>query len=69
MELVRRLVQVELPEDSRADVSVHGVWKGGTTLMFDIIVLNLDMGSYLRMTPEKSLEKAEKERKDLYLQA
>ena len=43
--------------------------RGGTTVMFDIIVLNLDMGSYLRMTPEKSLEKAEKERKDLYLQA
>ena len=30
---------------------------------------NLDLGSYLRMMQEKSLAKAEKENKDLYLQA
>ena len=37
--------------------------------MFDIIIFNLGAGSYLRMTPEKSLAKAEKEKKDLYFQA
>ena len=37
--------------------------------MFDIRTINLDAGSYLRMTPEKALEKAEKKKKDLYLQA
>ena len=37
--------------------------------MFDIIIFNLDAGSYLRMTPEKALAKAEKEKKDFYLQA
>ena len=37
--------------------------------MFDIQIVNLDAGSYMRMTPEKALEKAEKEKKDLYLQA
>ena len=37
--------------------------------MFNIIIVNLDKGSYLRMTPEKALAKAEKEKKDLYLQA
>ena len=37
--------------------------------MFDIRIFNLDAGSYLRMTPEKALAKAEKEKKDLYLQA
>ena len=37
--------------------------------MFNIRIVNLDAGSYLRMTPEKALAKAEKERKDLYLQA
>ena len=37
--------------------------------MFDIRIVNLDAGSYLRMTPEKALKKAEKEKKDLYLQA
>ena len=37
--------------------------------MSDIRIFNLDAGSYLRMTPEKSLAKSEKEKKDLYLQA
>ena len=37
--------------------------------MFDIRIINLDDGSYLRMTPENALAKAEKEKKDLYLQA
>ena len=36
--------------------------------MFDIQTVNLEAGSYLRMTPEKALAKAEKEKKDLYLQ-
>ena len=35
--------------------------------MFDIRIVNLDVGSYLHMTPEKALAKAEKEKKDLYL--
>ena len=37
--------------------------------MFDIRIVNLNTGSYLRMTPEKALAKAEKENKNLYLQA
>ena len=37
--------------------------------MSDIRIVNLDADSYLRMTPEKALAKAEKEKKDLYLQA
>ena len=37
--------------------------------MFDVIIVNLNAGSYLRMTPEKALAKAEKKKKDLYLQA
>ena len=36
--------------------------------MFDIIIVNLDVGSYLRMTPKKALAEAEKDKKDLYLQ-
>ena len=36
--------------------------------MFGIRIVNLDAGSYLHMTPEKALAKAEKENKDLYLQ-
>ena len=37
--------------------------------MFDIRIVNLGAGSYLRMTPEKAIAKAEKEKMDLYLQA
>ena len=37
--------------------------------MFDIRIVNLDACSYLRMTPEKDLAKAEKKKTDLYLQA
>ena len=29
-------------------------------MMFDILIINLDVVSYLRMTPEKALVKAEK---------
>ena len=37
--------------------------------MFYIRIVNLNADFYLRMTPEKALAKAEKENKDLYLQA
>ena len=67
--LIGQTGQVVVPAESRADVSAHGFWKRGTTAMFDIRIVNLDAGSYLRMTPEKALAKAEKEKKDLYLQA
>ena len=67
--LVGQPGQVQVPADSRADVSAHGFWKRGTTTMFDIRIVNLDASSYLRMTLEKALGKAEKEKKDLYLQA
>ena len=36
--------------------------------MFDIRISNLYSGSYLRMTPEKFLTKADKEKKYFYLQ-
>ena len=52
--LERRLLQVEVPVDSRADVSAHGFWKWGATVMFDIRIFNLSTGSYLRMKTEKS---------------
>ena len=38
-------------------------------MMFDIRIFNLNAGSYLHMTPEKALTKAEKEKKDLYIKA
>ena len=51
-----------MPAESRAYVSAHGFWKRGATAMFDIRIVNLDAGSYLRMTPENALAKAEKEK-------
>ena len=66
--LARRPGQLEVPAESRVDVSAHRLWKRGTTVMFDIQIVNLGAGSYLRMTPEKDLANVEKEKKDLYLQ-
>ena len=65
----KRLGQVPVPAELRADVSAHGFWKWETTAMFDIIIVNLDVISYLCMTPKKDLVKADKYKKDLYLQA
>ena len=37
--------------------------------MFDIRIVNLDAGFYLRMTPEKDIAKSDTEKKESYLQA
>ena len=58
--LVGQPVQVVVPSYSRADVIAHGFWKRWTTAMVDMIIVNLNAGSYLRMTPEKALAKAER---------
>ena len=57
--MTRRLVQVVVPVKFKADISAHGFWKLGTTVMFNITILNLDAGSYLRMTNENDLAKAD----------
>ena len=62
-------VQVVVPAEFSIDVSAHGFWKQGNTLMFDIRIVSLDKSSYLRMTLENDLLKSEKEKKDLCLQA
>ena len=49
--LVGQPGQVQVPAESRADVSSHVFWKQGTTVILDIIIVNLDAGSYLHMTP------------------
>ena len=60
--LVGQPGQVLVTAESRAYISAHGFWKRGTIAMFDIRIVNLDAGSYLRMTPEQALAKAEKEK-------
>ena len=37
--------------------------------MFGIRIVNLDVGSYLRMIPERIFAKTEEQNKDLYLQS
>ena len=41
----------------------HGLWKLVTTALFDMIIVNLDSGSYLHQTSEKALAMSEKEKK------
>ena len=53
--LERRPVQVAVPAKSRVDVNAHGFWKRRSTAMFDIIISNLNAGSYLHMMPNKDL--------------
>ena len=52
--------QEQVPAECMADVSAHSFWKLGTTVMFDIRIINLNVSSYLLMTPEKALSKEEK---------
>ena len=47
-----------VPGESWADVSVHGFWKWGTYAIFNMQIINLDAGSYLRQTSAKSLAMA-----------
>ena len=49
--LARRPVLVGVPAESSVDVSAHSFWKRASTAMFDILIINLDVVSYLRMTP------------------
>ena len=56
------------PADAWVDISTHGFRKQGTTAMFDVCIVNLESSSYLNTTLENVLAKAEKERKDKYLQ-
>ena len=60
--------QATVPDESRADVSIHGFWKWGTSTLFDMKIVNLDTSSYLRHTSEKALTMADKEKKYKYLQ-
>ena len=51
---------VTVPVELKASLCSHGFWKRGTTATFDILIINLDAVSYLIMTPEQALVKAEK---------
>ena len=54
---------VKMTEDMRADVVIHGFWDMGNTYLLDMIIFNLDAGSYLHMESEKVLAKSKAYRK------
>ena len=61
-------VHSTVPDESRADVAVHGFYKWDTSALFDMQNFNLDVGSYLHQTSVKALTMEEKEKNDKYLQ-
>ena len=44
----------------QVDVGYIGLLNQGTEYVFGVCIVNLDTVSYLRMTPEKTLEKVDK---------
>ena len=57
-----------VPDESQADVSVHGFWNWGTSALFDKQIFNLYAGSYVRQTSTYYLVTTKKGVKDKYLQ-
>ena len=64
----RGTVKVMVYVESCSDVSAHSLWKRETTVMFDMKIVNLDLGSYLRMMSKKLLEKEEKKMEYKYVE-
>jgi hypothetical protein len=56
-------------DDARGDLSIHGLWKHGSTCILDIRITDTDSKSYASSSSAKVLEKAAKEKKDKYLEA
>ncbi|KAI2507267.1 hypothetical protein MHU86_7103 [Fragilaria crotonensis] len=54
------------PPELRGDIAVHGFWTRGTTAIFDVRVTDTDAPSNRNTTPEKVLQRHEKEKKDKY---
>ena len=47
--------QSTVPDESWADVFVHGLWKWVTSFLFYMQIFNVDSGSYLRQKSAKAL--------------
>ena len=52
--------QAMVPDESWEDLSLHGFWKWGKSTLFEMIIVNLDVGSYLRQMAVKALATKEK---------
>ena len=53
-------------DELRLDVSIPIFCKWETFVIFGMQIVNLDTGSYLHQTSQKTLETAEKEKNDKY---
>jgi len=56
-------------EEQRGDLGVHGFHTRQMTTIFDFVITNTDGPSYGRQPSKKVLERAEKRKKDKYLEA
>ena len=60
------MVNETVPDESWEDESFHDFWRLGTSAIFDMQIVNLDVGSYLHKTSAKDLAMAEKDKKEKY---
>ena len=56
-----------MPDESQADVSVHGFWRWVTSAFFIMKIVDLDAGSYMHQTSAKAMAMAEKGKNYKYL--
>ena len=55
--------------EQKGDVLICDLWHNGTYSVHDMRVMNTDAKSHLENTPEKCLQEAEQEKKNMYLYA
>jgi hypothetical protein len=55
--------------DNKGDVLIRGLWEKGTDCIIDVRVTDTDAPSYIKTSPAKALETAERAKKKKHLQA
>ena len=55
--------------EQKGDLLIRDLWQQGTDSVHDIRVMNTDSLSYVRRSPEKCLQEAERGKKKIYLEA
>ena len=58
----------ETTDNTMSDIGVHEFCNWGGTALFDLIIINIDVGLYICMSPENYLVKLDKDKKDKCLQ-
>jgi hypothetical protein len=55
--------------ENKGDVLIRGLWEKGTDCIIDVRVTDTDAPSYIKTSPVKALETAERAKKKKHLQA